>query len=205
MCLSWLGIEGEHVPYKCINTKKKCVAVYCNQCVINLTQGYNGTNKKFRCMYCLLEYDRDKIPEKDESLMKQLVANMDSKYDIGRTRDLFKKNLERNNINELQWDIECRRYHLANLISKLERFPERTEAHQELNDARTMVQKLSNIETRMKQDDGTNMDMYQDQYKKVISKSDRDHDNVGWCYVYLSERLLAHVSNAEFYTAFPNT
>ena len=128
------------------------------------------------------------------------MANLDSKYDIGRTCDLVKKNLERNNINELQWDIECRRYHLANLISKLERFPERTEAHQELNDARTMVQKLSNIETRMKQDDGTNMNMYRDPYKEVISKSDCDHDNVGWLYVYLSERLLAHVSDAEFYT-----
>ena len=203
MCLSWFGIEGEHVPYKCINTK--CVGVYCNQCVVNLTQGYDGNNNKFRCMCCLLEYDRDKIPEKDESLMKQLFANMDSKYDISRTSDLVKKNFNRNNINELQWDIECRRNHLANLISKSERFPERTEAHQALKNARTMVQNLSFIETQMKQDDGTNMNIYRDLYKELISKSDWHHDNVGWHYVCLSERLLAHVFDAEFDVAFPNT
>ena len=202
MCFSWFGIEGEHVPYKCINTKEKCVAVYCNQCVVNLTQGYNGTNKKFRCMYCLLEYDRDKRPEKDESLMKQLFANMDSKYGISRTSELVKKNFNRNNINELRWDIECRRNHLANLISKSERFPEGTEA---LNNALTMVQNLSFIETQMKQDDGTNMNIYRDLYKELISKSDCDHDNICWYYVCLSERLLAHVSDAEFYVAFPNT
>ena len=68
-----------------------------------------------------------------------------------------------------------------------------------------MVQNLSFIETRMKQDDGTNMNIYRDLYKALISKSDRDQDNVDCRYVCLSERLLAHVSDAEFYVAFPNT
>ncbi len=203
MCLSSFGIQEERIPRECINTK--CGRLYCTQCV-NSVQTHNGISKRFRCMYCLLEYPRDKIPIEHQSLIKQLWDSMTIKYGIRYTRHLLSKSPTENNMIDLWCDIECRRRHLVNLISTLERYSRWTQAYQVLNDTHIMAEKLLDIVTRLKEDPSTNMNACQFEYKQIISMPDQDNNNdVGSIYIRVCERLLADISDAEFYRAFSNT
>jgi GTP-binding protein EngB required for normal cell division len=157
-------------------------------------------------MYCLLEYPRDKIPIEHQSLIKQLWDSMTIKYGIRYTRHLLSKSPTENNMIDLWCDIECRRRHLVNLISTLERYSRWTQAYQVLNDTHIMAEKLLDIVTRLKEDPSTNMNACQFEYKQIISMPDQDNNNdVGSIYIRVCERLLADISDAEFYRAFSNT
>jgi hypothetical protein len=155
-------------------------------------------------MYCLLEYPRDKVPVENQVLIQQLWNNMAIKYGIRYTSHLLSKSLTQDNMIDLWCDIECRRRHLVNLISTLERFSRWTQAHHVMNDTHIMAEKLLDIITRLKEDPVSNMKTCQDEYKQVISMSDKDN-NIGSHYIRLCERLLADIADAEFYRAFPNT
>ena len=201
MCLCSFGIQEERIPLECMNTK--CSRLYCSKCV-NSIRMHNGDNKRFRCMYCLLEYPRDKIPMENEALVKQLWNSMSIKYGIRYTSHLLSKSLTQNNMIDLWCDLECRRRHLVNLISTLERFSRWTQVHHVMNDTHIMAEKLLDIVTRLKEDPISNMSTCQDEYKQAISMSDNDN-NIGSHYIRLCERLLADISDAEFYRAFSNT
>ncbi len=203
MCLSSFGIQDERVPRQCINTK--CGRPYCSQCV-NSVQTHNGNNNRFRCMYCLLEYPRDKIPMENQSLIKKLWDSMIIKYGIRYTRHLLSKTPTENNMIDLWCDIECRRRHLVNLISTLERYSRWTQAHHVMTDTHIMAEKLLDLATRLKEDPTTNMNTCQFEYKQIISMPDQDNNNdVGSLYIRVCERLLADISDAEFYRAFSTT
>jgi GTP-binding protein EngB required for normal cell division len=158
-------------------------------------------------MYCLLEYPRDKIPVENQLLLKQLWDSMSTKYGIRYTSHLLSKIPTENNLIDLWCDIECRRRHLVNLISTLERYSRWTQAHHVMTDAHIMAEKLLDIVTRLKEDSTTNMNTCQSEYKQVISMLDEDDDNngVGSLYIRVCERLLADISDAEFYRAFSTT
>ena len=203
MCLSSFGIQEERIPRQCINTK--CARVYCSQCV-NFVQTHNGSYKRFRCMYCLLEYPRDKIPVENQLLVKQLWDSMTIKYGIRYTRHLLSKTPTESNMIDLWCDIECRRRNLVNLISTLERYSRWTQAHHVMNDTHIMAEKLLDIVTRLKEDPIANMHACQLEYKQVISIADQDNNNdIGSLYIRVCERLLADISDAEFYRAFSTT
>lgn len=203
MCLGSFGIQDERIPRECLNTK--CGRLYCAQCV-NSVQTHNGSNKRFRCMYCLLEYPRDKIPVENQLLTKQLWDSMSIKYGIRYTRHLLSKRSTDNNMIDLWCDIECRRRHLVNLISTLERYSRWTQAHHVTDDTHIMAEKLLDIVTRLKEDPVNNMNTCQIEYKQVISIPDQDNNNdVGSLYIHECERLLADISDAEFYRAFSTT
>ncbi len=203
MCLSSFGIQEERVPRQCINTK--CARLYCSQCV-NYVQTHNGEYKRFRCMYCLLEYPRDKIPVEHQLLVKQLWDSMFMKYGIRYTRHLLSKSPTESNMIDLWCDIECRRRNLVNLISTLERYSRWTQIHHVMTDTHIMAEKLLDIVTRLKEDPITNMYACQLEYKQVISIPDQDNNNdVGSLYIRVCERLLADISDAEFYRAFSAT
>ncbi|CAF1436728.1 unnamed protein product [Rotaria sordida] len=203
MCLGPFGIQEERVPRICMNIK--CGRLYCTHCV-NSVQTLNGNNKRFRCMYCLLEYPRDKIPMEHQLLIQQLWNNMAIKYGIRYTRHLISKNLTENNMIDLWCDIECRRRHLVNLISTLEHFSRWAQAHQVMTDAHIMAEKLLDIVTRIKEDPIGSINTCQNEYKQIISISDHDNNNdIGSLYIRLCEHLLVDISDAEFYRAFSNT
>ena len=202
MCLGSFGIQEERIPRECINVK--CGRLYCTQCV-NSVQTHNGSNKRFRCMYCLLEYPRDKAPRENQLLIQQLWDSMTIKYGIRYTRHLLSKPPSQNNMIDLWGDIECRRRHLVNLISTLERFSRWTQAYEVMTDTHIMAEKLLDIATRLKEDPITNMSTCLDEYKRVISTSDQDSNGIGSLYIRSCERLLADILNAEFYRAFSTT
>ncbi|CAF4897954.1 unnamed protein product, partial [Rotaria sp. Silwood1] len=203
MCLGSFGIQEECVPRKCINTK--CGRLYCTHCV-NSVKTLNGNNKRFRCMYCLLEYPHDQIPMEHQSLVEQLWNNMAIKYGIRYTRHLLSRDLTEYNMIDLWCDIECRRRHLVNLILTLERFSRWTQAHQVMTDAHIMAENLLDIVTRIQEDPIGSMKTCQNEYKQIISISDHDNNNeIGSLYINLCERLLIDISDAEFYRAFSNT
>ncbi|CAF1650387.1 unnamed protein product [Adineta ricciae] len=206
MCLCSFGIQEERIPLECINSK--CARLYCSQCV-KFVQMHNGNTKRFRCMYCLLEYPLHKVPEESQTLIKQLWNSMSIKYGIRYTRHLLTKQLTENNMIDLWCDIECRRRHLMNLISTLERFSRWTQIHQIMNDTHIMAEKLLDIATRMKENPTENMYTCQNEYKGVISMSDQnnnqDNNEIGSCYIRTCEHLLGDISDAEFYRAFTNT
>ena len=203
MCLGSFGIQEERIPRECINTK--CGRLYCTQCV-NSVQTHNGNNKLFRCMYCLLEYPRDKIPMENEILVQQLWNSMTIKYGMRYTRHLLSKNPTQNNMIDLWCDIECRRRHLVNLISTLERFSRWTQLYQVATEAHVMAEKLLDIITRLQGDPISNIATCQNEYRQIISMSDQDINNDdGLLYIRLCERLLADISDAEFHRAFSAT
>ncbi|CAF3740689.1 unnamed protein product [Rotaria socialis] len=203
MCLNSFGINEDRVPRICINTK--CSRLYCAQCVSSV-QTLNGNYKRFRCMYCLLEYPRDKTPMEHQILIQQLWSTMTIKYGIRYTSHLLSRQLTQNNMIDLWCDIECRRRHLVNLISTLERFARWTQAHQVMTDAHIMAEKLLDCVTRIKKYPIENLNTCQEEYKQIISTSDQDnHDGVGSHYIRICERLLVDISDAEFYRAFTNT
>jgi GTPase SAR1 family protein len=157
-------------------------------------------------MYCLLEYPRDKIPMENQSLIKKLWDSMIIKYGIRYTRHLLSKTPTENNMIDLWCDIECRRRHLVNLISTLERYSRWTQAHHVMTDTHIMAEKLLDLATRLKEDPTTNMNTCQFEYKQIISMPDQDNNNdVGSLYIRVCERLLADISDAEFYRAFSTT
>ncbi|CAF0823123.1 unnamed protein product [Adineta ricciae] len=206
MCLCSFGIQEERIPLECINSK--CARLYCSQCV-KFVQMHNGTTKRFRCMYCLLEYPLQKIPEENQTLIKQLWNSMSIKYGIRYTSHLLNKQLTENNMIDLWCDIECRRRHLINLISTLERFSRWAQIHQITNDTHIMAEKLLDIATRMKENPTENMHRCQSEYKEVISMSDQNNNQesneIGSCYIRTCEHLLGDISDTEFYRAFTNT
>ena len=203
MCLSSFGIQEERIPRQCINIK--CGRLYCTQCVTSV-RTHNGDHKRFRCMYCLLEYPRDKIPAENQIITKQLWDSMALKYGIRYTRHLLSRNPTESNIIDLWCDIECRRRNLINLISTLERYSRWTQAHHVMTDTHIMAEKLLDIVIRLKEDPMAYMHTCQREYKQVISMPDQDNNNdVGSRYIRVCERLLADISDAEFYRAFPTT
>ena len=205
MCLGSFGIQEERIPRECINAK--CGRLYCTQCV-NSVQTHNGCNNRFRCMYCLFEYPRDKVPMENQLLVQQLWDSMTIKYGIRYTRHLLSRRLTLNNMIDFWCDIECRRRHLVNLIATLERFSRWTQVHHVMNDTHIMAEKLLDIVTRIQKDPINNMNTCQDEYKKIISVTDDDdnnNDDVGSVYIRLCERLLGDISDAEFYRAFSST
>lgn len=213
MCLNSFGIHEDRIPLRCINTK--CGRLYCHHCV-NSVQKLNGDNKRFRCMYCLYEYPRDKAPIEDEELEQNLWKTMNIKYGIRYTKHLLSRTLTQNNMIDLWCDIECRRRHLVNLISTLERYSRWTQVHQVRSDAHIMAEKLFDCVTRIKNDPIGNMDTCQEEYKQIISISNDDHTNndnnsdnnnndIGSKYIHVCERLLVDISDAEFYRTFSHT
>lgn len=203
MCLSPFGIQEERIPRQCINLK--CGRLYCTQCV-NSVRTHNGDHKRFRCMYCLLEYPRDKIPMENQTIIKQLWDSMTLKYGIRYTRHLLSKEPTEDNIIDLWCDIECRRRNLVNLISTLERYSRWTQTHQVMAETHVLAEQLLDIATRLKENPAANMHVCQLEYKHIISVPDQDKNNdVGSRYIRVCERLLADVSDAEFYRAFPTT
>ncbi|UJR27811.1 hypothetical protein I4U23_009080 [Adineta vaga] len=208
MCLCSFGIQEERIPLECINIK--CARLYCTQCV-NCVQTHNGNNKRFRCMYCLLEYPAHKIPTENQILIKQLWTSMIVKYGIRYTSHLLSKTLNQNNMIDLWCDIECRRRHLVNLISTLERFSRWTQIHHIMNETHIMADKLLDIAMRLQEDPIANIHTLQNEYQEIISTSDHNNNNnnnddmIGSHYIRICERLLADISDAEFYRAFTNT
>ena len=199
MCLGSFGIQEERVPLECINTK--CARLYCAQCVTSV-QLHNGDGKRFRCMYCLLEYPSHKAPAVNRTLTEQLWNSMTIKYGIRYTNHLLSKSINQNNLVDLWCDIECRRRHLTNLICTLERFSRWTQINYVVNDTHIMCEKLLDIVTRLREDPATTMRTCQQEYRQLISTSD---DAVGAHYIRICERLLADISDAEFYRAFATT
>ncbi len=87
-------------------------------------QTHNASNKRFRCMYCLLEYLREKIPIENQLIIEQLWDSMTIKYSSRYIRYLLSKNPTENNFIDLWCDIECQRCHLVKLIFTLECTPD---------------------------------------------------------------------------------
>ena len=167
---------------------------------------HNGANKRFRCMYCLYEYPRDKVPDENQILLKQLWDSMIVKYGIHYTRHLLSKEPTESNLIDLQCDIECRQRHLLSLISTLERYSRWTQIHHVSENTHIMAEKLTDILTRLKQDPVNQLYHCQMEYKKVISMPDEDNNNdVGSLYIRVCECLLTDISDAEFYRVFPST
>ncbi|CAF0879049.1 unnamed protein product [Adineta steineri] len=204
MCLCSFGIQEERIPLECINTK--CSRLYCTQCV-NSVQTYLGSSRNFRCMYCMLEYPLQKAPIENQTLVKQLWDSMTIKYGIRYTSHLLSKTLTLNNMIDFLCDMECRRRHLVNLISTLERFSRWIQTHHVMEDTHIMAEKLLDLVTRLREDPITYINTCQNEYKQIISTSDHNNDNndIGSHYIRLCERLLADISDAEFYRAFSNT
>jgi len=127
---------------------------------------HNGTNKRFRCMYCLYEYPRDKVPDENQILLKQLWDSMIVKYGIHYTCHLLSKEPTESNLIDLQCDIECRQRHLLSLISTLERYSRWTQIHHVSENTHIMTEKLTDILTRLKQDLTNQLYNCQMEYKK---------------------------------------
>ena len=201
MCFSPFGTQEERVPRECINNK--CLRLYCNQCV-QTVRDQNGGTHRFRCMFCLMEYPRDKLPVESETLVQQLWKANNVKHGISYTRHLLSKALMPNQKLDLLCDIECRQRHLSNLISTLERFARWTQAHEVMDEAHILSENLLHLSERLKEDSTGDLTIYQREYQNIISISDNEND-LGLLYIRLCERLLYDISDAEFCRAFPRT
>lgn len=201
MCLASFGIQEERLPRQCIN--KKCARVYCTQCVTSI-QTHNGSHRPFRCMYCLLEYPRDKAPIENQTLIQQLWSSTTAKHGISYTRHLLEKTLKQSDLIDLWCDIECRRRHLVNLIATLERFSRWTQTYEVMTEAHIMAEKLLELTKRLEQDPHNTLTTCQEEYRRMISISTTD-DDLGSLYIRVCERLLADISEAEFCRAFSGT
>jgi GTP-binding protein EngB required for normal cell division len=202
MCLSSFGVQEGRLPRECINVK--CARLYCTQCV-NAIHTHIGSQKRFRCMYCLLEYPRECLPMENNSLKQQLWKSTIVKYGITYTNHLLSKVLTRNDLIDLWCDIECRRRHLVNLISTLERVSRWTQTHEVMTEAHIMAESLLELITRMNNDPHAAIVTCQNEYKQIISMSADDNYDLGSLYIRLCERLLADISDAEFCRAFSAT
>ena len=204
MCLSPFGVQDERLPRECISPK--CNRTYCKQCIQSV-QTHNGTHRRFRCMYCLLEYPLGKVPAENQTLVQQLWASTTVKHGISYTRHLLAKTLTPSGMVDLWCDVECRRRHLVNLISTLERFSRWTQTHHVMTEAHIMAEQLLDLATRMKDDPLDSISTCQREYRQIISlaEDDGDESRLGLLYMRLCERLLGDISDAEFHRAFSAT
>lgn len=186
------GIQLECLPRKCTNTK--CSRQFCAQCIQQI-QTYNGDDRPFQCMFCLQIYRKNVYPEENQLLIKQLWEQAVIQYGIERTRDLLTKDCTSDVLN---FDIDCRRRHLMNLIRLYKHYCHRTQL---LLTAEYLVNQLTQY---LQEDKNDNLEEYQNIYRGLISETPRDAD-IGLLYISLCERFQHEIFEAEYSSMFPKT
>ena len=189
------GVQLERLPRKCTNVK--CARQFCAQCIQQI-QTYNGDDRAFQCMFCLQSYRKNVYPEENQVLIKQLWEQAVIQYGIERTRDLLTKDCT---YDVLNFDIDCRRRHLMNLISLYKRFCGRTQL---LLTAEYMVNQLTELTRYLQGETNENLEEYQNIYRGLISETPRDVD-IGLLYISLCERFQHDIFEAEYSSMFPKT
>lgn len=198
VCSCSFGVQDQYTPYVCTGTN--CNQNYCRRC-LDWIRKYNGPRRPFRCMCCLLEYARNTAPIENVSLIQKLWDRAVVKYGFLRQQD--STNAAVLSQRDLQFEIECRHYHLRHLLRTLEQLTnwgDVESAFDTRRNANGMLVELTDILRPDQANIAANNLLRQSKYCRIIT---RPNHPVGSSYIELCERLNAEIADAEIRCLFP--
>jgi GTPase SAR1 family protein len=152
-------------------------------------------------MQCLNDYKKAQFPIKSEELARKLLDEAIIKYGIQRTKQLLSTSCD---AQDLIMDIECRRYHLINLITSIGRLSVDQSSQPLVTTAQNIANELSDVAEKIRNLGNDVVNMGKEAYRAIISKS-YERGELGMTYIHCCEDLQLEICNAEQQNSFPIT
>lgn len=152
-------------------------------------------------MHCLEDYKKEQFPKKNEEIIRQLSDEASIKYGVQRTNQLLSTSCD---ARDLIVDVECRRYHLNNLLTLTRRFFGDESSQSVVANAQNIANQLSDITQQIQKHGNDILEMSKIAYQGIISPSNMPKD-LGTTYIHLCEDLQLEIFNAEQRSSFPRT